>query len=238
MDLREMLDGLSRTVAVDLRSGEEQDVHFKVRFDRGKGNVARAYQYDSDIRELSKVGIAALPDGNGDEVNRCGDGMIAKWEESGKLDLPGDIRWQHDAESSQEMVEFFATACLYPPIVNRPYCHKWQTIPSAEQLNVTPQSWLAGIGDTPGEVGKLLDDYLCREDVSRADRIACRKRFIETMREVYDFLDQFESCVPMIINNSRRMGYGNTFRGLLGRVRGAIRHQQECLIRLLDDQTK
>ena len=40
----------------------------------------------------------------------------------------------------------------------------------------------------------------------------------------------------MIIDNSRRGNYRNTFRGLLGYVSDIISHQKDDLIRMLDQE--
>jgi hypothetical protein len=109
-------------------------------------------------------------------------------------------------------------------------------MPTAEQLGISDQSWLAGIGDSVSELGKILNRRLRSPKLSLRQRILLRERFIADSEEVYAFLHQFlgKGVVPMIINNSRRRGFRNTFRGLLQSVEWVIEKQGEALVAIYD----
>lgn len=237
MNLRDELNQLAMTSYIDPKAGTTEEVcgHFKYRFIAQKPNIARAYTHESEIREMSKEGIAFLKAGDIDGLENCKADIRAEWAKLGKLDLPADIKWQHDAQAGQEMVEFF-TVCWFYSILFGSESEDSEKMLTAEELEVTMPCWLAGIGDSVGELGKLLNDHLCGEELTRDERFALRKKFVALGREIYEFLDQFNNGIPPhLVNNSRRKGYGSTFRGLLGRVRGAIAHQQDALIRHLDE---
>lgn len=219
---------------------DDGSITFRDRFEQQRRNIGKAFSLANEIREISKRGIKMLAqatEGNGYEIATVEAEMKERWRELRGLDLPGDLAWRHDTEAGQEMFEFIVVARLFPNVVSEVNAEVMITgseIPSAEMLDMPPQTWLAGLGDAPGEMMKLLEDRLCRADLSAGTRFQYRKNLLCIATEIYEFLSDYETCYEMVINNSRRRGYGNTFRGMLGRVRGVIRRVQESVIKRMD----
>lgn len=255
LGLRASLNELAMTKFLDRKKGEDnrwlKDAsgeyvnewvpgHFIDKFNSQKGVPAAAHKFSNRIREYSHCCMSALKRGDMEEVDQKEKEMLIAWEHLNKLDFQGmeDSFWQFRAEAGQEMVEAYVVDALYPFLFDGASAEdsfKW--IPSADYLKVSNQCWLAGIGDAITELGKMMSDRLCDIDLKRQERVELRQRYLETAKELRDFLDQFEDCVPAIINNSRRRGYFNTFRGLLVRVKDCIIRVQEGLIHMLDDSS-
>jgi predicted translin family RNA/ssDNA-binding protein len=202
-------------------------------FEIRRANIGKAYFLAGEIRRLSKEMIAALLDGADEtEVDEIEREMHANMRSLVELDLPADIAWQHQAEAGQEYVEAKFVRILFAVVAdgkNLP-----ATLPLPADFLVTEPAWLAGIGDAVTETSKLVTDILLNEKLSRDERIAIRKRFISVSQDIYDALSNFETALPAVINNSRRRGYSNSFRGMLGRIRGAIGWHKEKLADALD----
>lgn len=211
-----------------------EELTLKEKFETQRRNIGKAYGIANEIREASKDGIASLKSGDLENVEACFRDMENRWLDLVKMDLPEDIAWRHKAEAGQEMVEFYFVKLLYPVLLRDHQASEDVRLPSHQDLMVTPQTWLAGIGDSIGELGKLTDDLLLKKIMNKKERIRLRERFVTVSMELFDFMERFETVYEMVINNSRRKGYGNTFRGLLGRMRGAIKRQQDALIAAYD----
>lgn len=212
------------------------DRQMKELFEEQRKNIGKAYSLQNQITEASKDGIASLKHTDLENAEACRNDMENYWQDLLRLNLPKDIAWQHQAEAGQEMVEFVFVSLLYPCLLDE--SAKLPQLPSNEELMVYPQTWLAGIGDAVGELGKLTDDLLCENERNREERKNIRRRFLKIAKEIYDFLERYETVYGQVINNSRRRGYGNTYRGLLGRVRGAINRQKTALIEFFDREAK
>jgi predicted translin family RNA/ssDNA-binding protein len=202
-------------------------------FEIRRANIGKAYFLSGEIRRLSKEMIAALLDGADEaELDEIEREMQTNMRSLVELDLPADIAWQHQAEAGQEFVEAKFVRILFEVVAggkNLP-----ATLPLPSDFLVTEPAWLAGIGDAVTELGKMVTEILLNEKLSRDERIAIRKRFIAVSQDIYDALSHFETALPAVINNSRRHGYANSFRGLLGRIRGTIGWHKERLADILD----
>ncbi len=230
MSVREELDKLATTKWTDPRTNEEKTGHARARFTAAKGAIAQAYNLESRIRELSHEAIVAFKAGDVVGADERKLAMDELWEKMAALDLPGDVAWQHDAQAAQERGELYGVLWLHSKIFGGPE----SVMPSAETLRMTIPSWLAGLADAVTETSKLLRKKLRGRDVSRAERISLREKFISVAEEVLDFLNQFEDVLPMLVNNSRYRGFMNTFRGVLGRVERCIEIHEEALVAMLD----
>lgn len=238
LGVRATLDKLAETSWMNLRTGQEELGHARARLKAARGAIASAYNLENEIRELSHRGIVAFKTGDFVGAEQCKMAMVQPWEKLSKLDLPGDIFWQHDAQAGQELVEFHGVLWLYSKIFGGPSLEMDLEMRSAEYLKTTIPTWLAGIADAVTETSKLLRNKLRDHQISRDERIALREKFIATAEEVLEFLGQFEDCPPALINNSRRRGYMNTFRGALSRVETCIERHEEALVSMLDQSSK
>ncbi len=204
--------------------------HARARLRAAKGAIAAAYNLESEIREFSHRGIVAFKQGDIVTADECKLAMDEPWDKLADLDLPKDVFWQHDAQAGQELVEFYGVLWLHGRLFGGP----GSNMKSAEQLNTTIPSWLAGIADAVTETSKLLRKKLRSKEMSRKERIELREKFIVVAEEVMEFLGQFEDCPPQLVNNSRYRGYMNTFRGALSRVETCIERHEDSLLAMLD----
>ncbi len=233
MSLFDRLYSLSETIFTDRRTGKETTGHLLDRFANAKGHFAKAYSLEEEIRQASKRGVIALKNQDAQAVEEVKTRMNTAWEELDKLDLPADVHWKHDAQAGQELVEFHVTCWIYPNVFGGDP-NLYGQLQSALAMKVTPQCWLAGIGDAITEIGKMLIEHLCSDQLTHTERIEIRQRYISVAKEICQYLEMFEGCVPQIINNNRYRGYFNTFRGLISRIQRVIQSEQEALIRIYD----
>ncbi len=200
---------------------------------------APAYTLKDQILLLSHTGIEAVEGGKWDEVEAAKAEMKAAWKQMGDLFLPGNLHWEFEAEVGQEIAEFFAVAALAGYIVGRDPSPG--EIPTATELDLTVQQWLYGLADVPGELSKILGGYLLQEDLSSADRIAARKRYLEVAGDIYKYLKSFlaiRRVSDRIRSNSNRKGFGNTFRGKVAQASRRVEDNRERLIDMLDRESQ
>lgn len=216
--------------------GIVQELSIDDLFENQRRNIGKAYRLANDIREASKDGIASLKSGLSGNVLACQIDMKRHWEELIHLNLPDDISWQHQSEAGQEMVEFVFVDLFYPLLTSD--VKEVPIIPTYQDLLVSPQIWLAGIADSTTELSKLARHLLLNSKLTKEERKNLRKRFLKVAEEAYDFLERFETVYGQVINNSRRRFYGNTFRGMLGRVERVIEIHQDALIESNDQEAK
>ena len=209
-------------------------------FEDQRRNVAKSHGLKNEIILTSKKGIVALKKyaslnkKNQTTVDEFADDLQRLWRQLCELDLPADLAWQFNAEAGQELAEFLFMKDLYPFVIHGR--EKASIEFSMEDINVTRQAYLAGLGDAVGELSKMIRDYLLQENLTKTERKEIRKRFLYVAEQIYEFLDRFETTHGMIINNSRQKSYRNTFRGLLDYVSDIISRQKDDLIKILDQE--
>jgi len=197
------------------------------------GNGMRLNQL---IRDLSKKGIRALKVEDWQTVEDVKKGILSVWSEMNKLHVPSDLAWQRDAEAGQEMVEFFMVVAWYQMIFYEGKVDLNKLLPQEKGLDVTDPQWLKGAVDSVSELSKVvLEDYVLDHNLSAREYQQLLEKYLSKMQDLVDFLDQFETIYPMVINNSRRRGFTNTFRGALGRIKGLLSLHKRELIRLRVD---
>lgn len=198
-------------------------------FEDQRRNIGKAYALSGEILKLTKVGIAALKSNGDARAKEIEDTARFKFGILRKLNLPEDIRWQFTSEVGQEIVEFVVVRLLYPVL----FCiegHEMPIFPDFDELEVTPQAYLAGLGDVPGELGKLFADYLiASSELDMKEKLALRQRYLQICFGIHRVLDQYETTYPRVINATRRRGYSFRF-SVLARMRDIIRREQERVI--------
>lgn len=208
-------------------------------FEQQRRDFGGAHRIGNEIRTLAKEGVAILEQGGSeDRLAACRKRIDDLWQELDGLNLPQDIRWQFDAENGQERVEFILVSDFFPYLDPTKDLATIESLPNYEDLKTTPQTWLAGLGDTVGELSKLQLRKLCQSGLDRAQRLALRRRFVEIAGFIHDALGQFETAYPIVVNNSRRRGFFNTFRGLLVRIDHLIEHQLDAIAAMLDQSAQ
>lgn len=204
-------------------------------FENQRRNIGKSYQIANEMRELAKKGIVAVKNGDNQQLAKIQENLKTLWQELRELDIPKDMAWNFDSETGQEMVELVIVAVLYPLLRAESDVNESDVqIPLCDDLKVREQIWLAGFGDAVTELGKLNLELLCESSFSQTERLNLRKRFIQIAQTMRDTLGEFETAYPMVINNSRRRGFGNTYRGLLLRIDYMITREREAIAAILD----
>ncbi len=235
-DLKRALNALALSAMVDRRgrADREVEVSFAEKFEHQRRDIGQlGFQLSNKIVETSKVMIAAIKAGDHGKIEDCKDQLRDLWDQMGAADLPADIAWQFDSEAGAELSESFMVASLYPLLFPENEGAEIQ-IPSYEDLKIGPPAWLAGIGDSISELAKLHTVLLMNPELDLERRIALRQQYLKKANEMYAFLDQFETCYGMVINHTRRKGFGQTYRGMLFRISMLIQRESEDLARVLD----
>ena len=213
-DMGVLLDALKKS-AVEI--DRDRTTSFGESFEKQRRDFGKGYQVQNELVSVSKQGIKALKSGDATEVERCKQKMFRLWDDIGNINVPLDTWWQFSGNAGQEFVEFLGVASLWPYVTG--VAQEMGSIPSVDELRMRPQTWLRGLGDVPGELGKMVLDGLLEMDFSnKEERIAIRRRLVEVVQEIYGFLSLYETAYPQVINDSRMRGYRNTFRGMLQNV--------------------
>jgi predicted translin family RNA/ssDNA-binding protein len=195
-------------------------------FEDQRRNIGRAYAISGDTVLLTKKAIATLRRGDHDEADSMEKEIKRRFEMLLELNLPEDIKWQFSSEVGQEIVEFVFVKLLLPVLFEG---KELEVIPDANDLKVTPQAYLAGLGDIPGELGKFVAEHFIKKSVPKKERREIRLRYLDIITQIYDVLDQFETVYPRVINATRRRGYNFRF-SVLARVRGIVRAEEDRIL--------
>jgi predicted translin family RNA/ssDNA-binding protein len=205
-------------------------------FEDQRKDFGNGMRLNQSVRDLSKKGIKALKVEDWQTVEDVKKKILSVWSEMSKLDVPNDLAWQRDAESGQEMVEFFMVVVWYQMIFYEGKVDLSKLLPQKKELDVTAPQWLKGAVDSVSELSKVvLEDYVLDHNLSSQEYRQLLEKYLSKMQNLVDFLDQLETIYPMVINNSRRRGFTNTFRGALGRIKGLLSLHKRELIRLRVD---
>ena len=124
----------------------EQSADFFDDFETQRVNFGKAHGLGNSIRQLSKIGIHALENKSLETVAKIQEMIRSAWKLIGELKLPADLAWRFDSENGQEMAEFEFLVVLLP-CYNGENSDQPLQLPSAEDLEVSPERWLAGVGD-------------------------------------------------------------------------------------------
>lgn len=197
-------------------------------FEDQRRNIGGAYALAGDTVLLTKKGIAALKSGDDQEADSLETEIKRRYERLLGLNIPEDIKWQFASEVGQELVEFIFVKLLLPVLFSG---EELEFIPEPNDLKVTPQAYLAGLGDVPGELGKFVADHFIKNSVPKKERREIRIQYLSLITQIYEVLDQFETVYPRVINATRRPGYNFRF-SVLARVRGIVRAEED---RILDE---
>lgn len=224
--MEEKGEGLHDAVIYDALNEISDKFKMSEKFEDQRRNIGKAYGIAGKIRESSKDGIYWLKMGELTKAQICADDIKKQWLDLIRLDLPKDLAWQHQSEAGQEMVEFIYIIILYSYAEGR---LKEIKFPSHEDLMVSMPTWLAGVGDAVTELGKLMLKKLLDRKLSIDERVAIIEYYLDIYKQIYDFLEKLENVYGLVINNSRRRGYGNSFRGLVQRISKFIEREEQKL---------
>jgi|GEM_PF-3277092 len=225
-----LFDALKKS-AVEVR--KDSVIPFERIFEDQRRGFGKGYQVQNDLINVSKSGIVALKSRDEAGVECCRQKMFRLWDELDGVDVPSDMWWQFSGNAGQEFVEFLGVVALWPYVSGE--TSEVGAIPSVDELCIRPQTWLRGLGDVPGELGKMVLDRLLEMDFSnKEERVAIRRRLVDVVEQIYNFLSLYETAYPQVINDSRMRGYRNTFRGMLQGVGFLLLKMKQELLEVME----
>lgn len=194
-------------------------------FEQQRRNIGDGERTKKEIILKTKEGIHALKNGDVDRLFQCLSTAQSEFNRLRSLHLPQDLLWTYLADAGGELVEFYYFAFYAYRVFGKDV--GWHQLPTLEQMGVTPQAFLAGLADVPGELARLLADTFVERDITTYDKYILRVNLITCAQAIYQKLDQYAEVYGRVIDNSRRRDWGSKYRGLIGRVRSVILNQQD-----------
>ena len=210
-----------------------------VEYEQQRKNIGHGYGISNEMIHISKKGIKALRRFDCIVLETCIKEFKQLWNQLQNLKMPGFKAWEFDANAAQEIAEFQFVCVFYPLLVDHDlgfpvvsyYEFNEQT---QEKWSIPSQAWLAGLGDTTGEIGKLLYRFMATLEGNDKKYLVAvknlRQRFLYICEIIYSILEQFETAYGMVINNSHYAGFRNTFRGLLQQVEWIQAQEMQKLV--------
>lgn len=201
------------------------------RFEAQRRQIGEGYHLSGDILNLTKRTIRAVYTAPETMVGFLRE-ITRKYLRLIELDIPLDIARDFEAEVGQEITEVEGFRCVLPTLF---FGEAPEMLPSPTKLRVTPQAWLAGLTEIPGELSRTLVKLQTRHIVPPDKRALFELRYQVICEKLEEFLDPYETVYGRVINNSRRLGYGQTFRGMLGRFRTVMLNHRQRLWEAIRD---
>lgn len=179
-------------------------------FESQRRGIGEAHKIQGEILLAMKEAVA-LRLTNPEEAARTELWVMERFKKLQQIDMPEDQRWMFDAQVGQEIAELhFHNQVFFDTLFHG-------TAPStpafADALGITPQAWLAGLGDTVGELSKSRITFFCSYDIPLQEKEKMLRRFVAIGRTILDFLNLYIAKYPLVIDNDRRRFYKNKFRG-------------------------
>lgn len=110
-------------------------------------------------------------------------------------------------------------------------------------ISINYQAWLGGVVDIPGELWKMVTNKMLAFELgeeSQPMEVDQRKllyaKLIKISRACYQFLENFQNCYGGAINNSRRRGFFNQFRGRVFAIARAMEEMKKPLTEISNRQ--
>ncbi|MBI4385565.1 hypothetical protein HY573_01915 [Candidatus Parcubacteria bacterium] len=222
-------------------------------FNERRRHIGEAHNLRSHINELSKLGVKLLDIDEGEippslayeaeqhQIAIALNGLVVAdsvyeeiereqrklYERLSGLNLSGTLKWRLQNEAGQEMYEFVSVRLLWQSFMHD---RDFPGLPAHDDLGISIEALLAGLGDVPGEFGKRLNTYLIEKNSPRTERMRLRQRFLDEIAlPVLKKLSEFENAYPLAINASDRFRYSFRFN-VLGNVKREIGRHQELLL--------
>ncbi len=207
-------------------------------FDIQRRSIPKAYGYSNTLRSLSKEGIKAVIDLNWNGFDDICDQTRVVWSKLRELALPKTFQEYQNFETAQEMIELYAVGGMFHAILDGGTMSvvNWESF-SPEKIEVTPQAWLFGLLDAGSELSRVVNRYIIKNRLNRAQRSSLRERFLAIAHELNDFLDKFSEITPAVMDAYNRYGFKSSFRSKMGQIRGAIESQERFVLEAIERES-
>lgn len=192
-------------------------------FESMRQAIGRAHQQQGEILLAMKEAVRLRLKDPAQAKQILGD-ILKAFALVKELDLSDDQAWLFQAQIGQEVAElhfhnevFFDTLFRGTPPPTPPF---------PEQLGgITPQAWLSGIADTPGELSKTLLYFSSVRIWPTAHEMEVRLRYVAIARVLVDFLNEYTSRYGLVIDNSRQRFWAARFRAIVARAENSLPHE-------------
>lgn len=172
------------------------------RFRIQRSNLPKAYELIANsaggINGLTKQGIAEIL--NGEDPCATEKEMLALWQRLQGLDL-ANTHSRFQGDSGPEIVEYLVFKAVAPFLLRDEAIGR---LPLPDDINATPQMYLYGLGDVPGEVFKAARQRMIfGEEMSWDERFALWSRAHLLATDIGAVINFYVDTPPAVINLKR-----------------------------------
>lgn len=198
-------------------------------FEEQTRSLPKAYRLvgngPEQIQGMTKIAITMLK--RGEDTSELDREIFNAFRALKNLNLPSDVKWQFEQDAAQEIYEYFTVKAFLPVLFHgEPHGR----IYTPEELGITYQATLAGLGDVPGELYKLCRHHLIHNKMTPQEKLTLWERNYEISLQILEILEGFEDVPPRTINASRRFRYSFKYT-VLFRVRDAVDKNEELILK-------
>lgn len=218
---------------VSSRSGKLQDLRIEIEkkveelftkpsedfeeyFEEQRRDYGKAQRLFADVRALSHEAFDCLEVGDLHEAQLLYMECEKAYEElinASEINIPARLLTQIKNDAGQELVEAYFGIALYPVLTGTIEVSEIPNIimKSCDELNITPQAWLAGAADAASEIGKLAKSIWALQaryghlKISKEE--LCERR-LGIARGIKKTLQRFARSYPLIVSATHRFGQG------------------------------
>ncbi len=124
--------------------------------------------------------------------------------------LPQLIAAEVANDAGQELVEAAMGIAFYPVLIGEKELGEI-SLPTCEDLDTTPQAWLAGVADFSSEVSKLAEQIrgrLIRRGLLKISERELGDRLLAIIDGITKYFDRYDPSYPKMLNASNRRFQG------------------------------
>lgn len=197
-------------------------------FEDQRRDFGKSIRIKNDCLAFSKDIIELVKTGEYEKAYSLLESLDKLVESLQNLNIPQDKMWEVRADVEQEWVEAWLVYMLAHVLFEESAMPK--DLPS---LKTTRQSYLAGLGDVPSELGKIISFRFRNPQLTKAGRIQILTIYLEVSDTILKTLKEFRYTYPLVINNSRWKGDRNKFSGKIRGVERVIMELEQQFSTLL-----
>ena len=204
------------------------------KFEQQRQNNGRIRKLSADVRYYSHQGLEVLgvDDEKGFE-DACAKARHALIEldniRSGSI--PADLQWKYHGEAAQEYIELVMVGGIWNDILitheggihssSQPFqLMSPKEFSEEHNVVVASQEWIAGLLDTPTELGKVFTTFSLYMELDQRSHYEIGSAVVRSCHAILAFLQRFMEVYPLILNNNRYRG--GSFPQRLRRVHNGV----------------